>query len=411
MTDLGEQELVDEGAIPPDDFHDFIDRIREVSHYELKLPPDLAERLRSRASMLLIAPDLLQEAAAALAVGHLVLQGPPGTGKSTLARILCEAFGVDVLPVTAHEDWSTFEVIGRHELRVNADGQEEIVGVNGFFTEAAIRCAGSIVRHFDNEEEPQATWLLIDELNRAHPDKAFGELFTVLGTDDLVDITLLHQRAGNNVLVTPRRFRIVATLNAVDKQFVNSLSQGLRRRFTFLTVGIPPRRLQGELWGATGENASLASREFTVVSAEAVRRVVGRLPGDGETPPSAMAEKMTAILSGPARPHVEAVFDFAEKVRYATGDGEVPYVPIGTAPLIDTVELFLSRILISSLPAESYVKVADWAVSVKLVPLFDSDTVNRAQMVGFANALPQVFQTDTKRELLQIASDGLFYVG
>ena len=134
--------------------------------------------------------------------------------------------------MTAHEDWTVFDVVGRLELSITAERKEEIRPVNGFFTEAVIRCANNIVRHFDEPEEPQAEWLLIDELSRAHLDKAFGELFTVLGTDDLVPITLPHQKPGNRDLVIPRRFRIIATLNSVDRQFVNSLSQGLRRRFT-----------------------------------------------------------------------------------------------------------------------------------------------------------------------------------
>ena len=86
----------------------------------------------------------------------------------------------------------------------------------------------------------QATWLLIDELNRAHPDKSFGELLSVLGSDDLVKVTLGYRRGSDNVLVGPRRFRIIATINSIDKQFVNGLSEGLRRRFTFLTVDVPP---------------------------------------------------------------------------------------------------------------------------------------------------------------------------
>ena len=73
--------------------------------------------------------------------------------------------------------------------------------------------------------------MLIDELNRAYIDRAFGELFSVLGTDEITPIVLPYQDEGNRVIVTPKRFRIIATINTLDRQFVNSLSQGLKRRF------------------------------------------------------------------------------------------------------------------------------------------------------------------------------------
>src|SRR5207302_757537 len=86
-----------------------------------------------------------------------MVEGPPGTGKSSLARALAAAFEADLMAVTAHEDWSTFEVIGRQELRVRDNGAEEIVAVNGHFTEAAVRCAGQIPHNADDPSHPQAT--------------------------------------------------------------------------------------------------------------------------------------------------------------------------------------------------------------------------------------------------------------
>ena len=91
-----------------------------------------------------------------------------------------DAFHVSTFPVTAHEDWTVFDVIGRLELRLDSDRKEEILPVNGYFTEAVIRCANAVVRHFDEPSEPQAEWLLIDELNRAHMDRAFGEQLNLL---------------------------------------------------------------------------------------------------------------------------------------------------------------------------------------------------------------------------------------
>jgi MoxR-like ATPase len=399
-------------GMSPDDFHDSIPRIEEVAKYDLDLPEDLTDltqRIRKESEGLLVDSSLLDECVAALISGNIVLQGPPGTGKSSISRALAKAFDAELLPVTAHEDWSTFEVIGRQELRVDKDGKESIVPVNGHFVEAVIRCAGRIPPHLDNRGSgkpgaPQATWLLIDELNRAHPDKAFGELFSVLGTDEPVDVTLAYQRPGNDRLVVPRRFRIIATINSIDKQFVNSLSQGLRRRFTFLTVDIPPKRRPEEPWGSNAADASMASREFTLVTDQAVVRVQRRVS-------TAEAELRSFVEAPETSPLLEAMFNLVERIRYADNDSPYPFIPMGTAPLIDTAELFLIHASQSGLKPESAALAMDWATSVKLVPLLDAGTVNRDKLHTLAHSLPSPLNERTKRAMLDIVSDGMFYIG
>lgn len=392
--------LIANNAMWPDDFRPAIPRIREVAEIDLDIPADLDERLANRAQGLLVPEGFLGQCAAALVAGHLVIQGPPGTGKSSLARALADAFNSELLPVTAHEDWSTFEVVGRQELRVDADGKEEIISVDGHFTEAVIRCAGRIPSHFDDPVNPQAEWLLIDELNRAHPDKAFGELFSVLGSDEPVEITLGYQRAGNDTLAVPRRFRIIATINSVDKQFVNALSQGLRRRFTFLTLDIPNQRAAGEAWG-TG--ASIATREYTVSCDAAVRRAArksGRSIGD----------LSAHVASNVVAERLHSLFGIVERVRYATADGDDPYVPIGTAPLIDAIELYLIAGSQHGFDIDKNASTLDWATSAKLVPLLDAGGVNREKLRHFATTLPVPFDGVTRRAILEIESDGLYSV-
>lgn len=400
MSEASAQDLIKNRAMWPDDFHDCIPRIDEVAALDLSVPDDLGARIAGAAGGLLVDPEFLEECAIALIAGNIVLQGPPGTGKSTLARALASAFNADLLSVTAHDDWSTFEVIGRQELRVDENNNEEIASVNGHFTEAVIQCAGNIPRHVDNPSNKQATWLLIDELNRAHPDKAFGELFSVLGADEPVDIALGYQKKGNDVLVVPRRFRIIATINSIDKQFVNALSQGLRRRFTFLTFDIPPRRGDGEQWGT---QASLATREYAVVTGLAVDRAARRTGRPA-------AELRAHLDHQDVRPLVEGLFEMVERVRYAIGDSEEPFIPVGTAPLIDTIELFLIRSNHGGLAAPTAGTSLDWAMSVKLVPLFDAGSVNRDKLAHLADTMSAPFDVLTRRTMLEIESDGLFYV-
>ena len=407
MTDADEEALIDQGILLPRDFRNRIDRIADVKDYDVEIPEDLADRLKTAGEGLLIDPDVLLAAAAALGVGHVVLQGPPGTGKSSLARALCDAFHTEVIPVTAHEDWSTFEVIGRQELRFNAEGAEELAPINGYFTDAVVRCAGSMRRHFDDSDEPQATWLLIDELNRAHLDRAFGELFTVLGTDEPVSVTLPHQREGNNNLVTPRRFRIIATLNTVDRQFVNSLSQALRRRFTFITVDIPPRKPATETWGQPGAT-SLANKEFALVSKKSAARVVRRVADEDEV--EQKKQELEQLLAVNAMSSLIGLFNLVAQMRYAQVEDHVPYIPVGTAQMIDTVELFLTRIAIEETDLEEMPQMMDWAASVKIAPLLDSDTINNNDLERLASGLTAPFDQSFRSEIMQIASAGMYYV-
>jgi len=410
MPNINEESLVEQGAIPPTEFHDKIERIREISEYDIDPLPDFSQRLQRATEGLLVAPETLKAAAAALRVGHLILQGPPGTGKSSLARALCDAFHVSTLPVTAHEDWTVFDVIGRLELRLHSDRKEEIVPVNGYFTEAVVRCANAVVRHFDQPTEPQAEWLLIDELNRAHMDRAFGELFTVLGTDAAIPITLPHQREGNRNLVIPRRFRIVATLNSFDRQFVNNLSQAIRRRFTFITVNIPDKRPSTVSWTSTATPAPLAIEEFHVVIERASSRVARRLTSLDTSKTAGMLKEIRDKLTGPLAPLMANLFDLIERVRYAGPDQQIPHLPIGTAQIIDTVELFMLRFLQDNIQIAQAGSALDWSVSVKIVPLFDTDVVAPDALKKFAGTLTAPFDKSTRREFLNILAAGMHFV-
>ncbi|MFC8269656.1 AAA family ATPase [Streptomyces cinereoruber] len=202
----------------------------------------------------LVLPDadsLIERCVVALLSGHLVLQGPPGTGKTTLARVLAEAFSADTVMTTATADWTTYEVIGG--LRPTHNGMLE--PVLGAVPKTALSCAEkmrvfSMAGTGDSQEglpdsDTNARWLIIDELNRADIDRAIGGLYTVLSSTDgrhlqATPIDLwFEQNPNRRRLWVPGRFRIIGTMNDVDTSFVNSLSQGLTRRFQFVYVGVP----------------------------------------------------------------------------------------------------------------------------------------------------------------------------
>lgn len=396
MSDLTDSGLVDGGAIPPDSFWDAIGRTREVAKHRLVVPDDLIARLEAEASELLIDGETLLEAAAGLIAGNLILQGPPGTGKSSLAGALCRAFNVSSVHATAREDWTAYDVIGGQELVVNDDDVELLTPVHGWFTEAAIKCAGSVSRNLDDSDQnpEQATWLVIDELNRANMDRAFGELFSVLGTDEPTPFRLKYKGGMTNELTTPRRFRIIGTLNSIDKQFVNSLSLAIRRRFTFVTIDIPPQRRADESWETdSGASSSLAIRELN--------RVIDRAAHSIDYADS--VDDLRAEL----RPHLARVLEEIEKVRYATESSEFPFLPIGTAPLIDATALAIVRYKMDAHP--DWAAAFDWACSVKIAPLFETDLEGPEKLRTYAEILRTEFPRFA-RELARIEASGLYAV-
>lgn len=187
-------------------------------------------------NLLGIDPAVYRQINAALRSGkqHIMLYGPPGTGKTSLARWIASSLpGGYWTLVTGSSDWSSQDIIGGYQPVGNGD-VDFVPGI--------------LLRDFDRP-------LIIDELNRCDIDKVIGPLFTVLSGQQTTlpyrtDISDKHSQpyailprpkpnAAQHEFAPGAAWRLIATINSIDKASLYQMSYALARRFGWVYVDAP----------------------------------------------------------------------------------------------------------------------------------------------------------------------------
>jgi 5-methylcytosine-specific restriction protein B len=175
---------------------------------------------------------------------QVVLYGPPGTGKTYLAQELAEHLTDRdaVTLVQFHPSYSYEDFI--EGFRPAPAGE----GAVGFvLTAGPLR---DLVRKARNDSRPHV--LIIDEMNRAHLAKVFGELYFLL---EYRNRSVRLQYSPEESFSLPENVYIIGTMNTADRS-IALLDAAIRRRFAFEEMHPDEAPVRDLLTHWLGEDAS-----------------------------------------------------------------------------------------------------------------------------------------------------------
>ena len=256
---------------------------------------------------------------------HIMLYGPPGTGKTTLARHIATVLtGGKWTLVTGSSDWSSQDIIGGYQPV--GDGSVAFI-------------PGILLHRFDRP-------LIIDEMNRCDIDKVIGPLFSVLsGQQTTLPYRLdIENKNSKQYVILPESkrspaenefapgpyWRLVATINSIDKAALYQMSYALARRFCWVYVDVPRDttgfvkaflRKEEPSWNDSVGGASCPLGEFW--AAINTVRVIGPAPVIDAIRVVQEMEEKADFFAVPSHSMKEALLDAVDMVLLPMLDGIV----------------------------------------------------------------------------------------
>ena len=157
----------------------------------------------------------------------VILEGVPGTGKTFLYKELKSKFAVTKF-LTFHPSTDYSDFIGG--LKPNVAGEKLVFEkIDGHLLD--------MIQHAKNG----SVLLWIDEINRANISRVFGELISLLGTENPPNLKIPNVQMDKLFDTDEERkavfqnLHIVGTMNTSDRS-VTPMDQALRRRFKFIRL-------------------------------------------------------------------------------------------------------------------------------------------------------------------------------
>ncbi len=228
----------------------------QSTHYGVSCKPvkDALKLAKERIlnELYLAEPSLIDNLIDALKIGNVLIVGPPGVGKTEIATILAESICEDYEKATANALWTRRDLIGGETIR-----QGTVTWRPGLILRAYMKSS----QICDNCLFP----IIIEELNRADIDKAFGDFFTIFSSvfpdrwrinpslveeirsfvnaginqqelNQLLDVMENDLKSVQNPL---SKIRIIGTMNLRDARNLYQIGDAITRRFAIFHLKCP----------------------------------------------------------------------------------------------------------------------------------------------------------------------------